>query len=161
MSVIVTEGKSFQPLEQEKDAFAALLASLNSQEQATAKLSSNFSDVLLGPGNDGQFPANKMGIQISSLSLAKQKLVMDCIKRYVNDLEPESAKVVLAKYIKELPDTYLAYTGSKTMMTAGDYVRLDGPGLWMEYSVQPSRDFPGTVHPHSVWRDHNSDYGGN
>jgi hypothetical protein len=42
-----------------------------------------------------------------------------------------------------------------------DYVRIDGPGIWIEYSAQPSRDFPGTTHPHSVWRDRKTDYGGN
>ncbi|GAB2558267.1 DUF3500 domain-containing protein [Spirosoma areae] len=60
-----------------------------------------------------------------------------------------------------LADTYGAYSGSGTLNQPNDYVRLDGPSIWIEYSAQPSRDFPGMVHPHSVWRDRHTDYGGN
>ncbi|RTQ53738.1 DUF3500 domain-containing protein [Hymenobacter gummosus] len=46
------------------------------------------------------------------------------------------------------------------MTAESDYLRLDGPSLWLEYSSQPGRDFVGRVHPHSVWRDRTTDYGG-
>ena len=158
---VMANGRTYQPVEQERQAFATLLGSLNSNEQATAKLSSTFRDVLLGPGADGQFPATKQGLKVGDLSKDKQKLVLDAIKLYVNDLEPTTAATVLATYTSDLANTYLAYSGSGTMSQQSDYIRIDGPHVWIEYSGQPSRDIPGTVHPHSIWRDHASDYGGN
>ena len=86
--------------------------------------------------------------------------MLNVIKLYVNDLDRETAATVLPLYTAGLADTYLAYSGSQSMSQTGDYVRLDGPRLWIEYSAQPSRDFPSTSHPHSVWRDRVSDYGG-
>ena len=154
-------GRTFQPMEQERLTLATLLTGLSTAEQTTAKLTSTFTDILLGPGKDGQFPAAKQGIRVGDLSTDKQVLVLNVIKLYVNDLDPATAAPVLAKYTTDLANTYLAYAGSGTMNTQTDYVRIDGPNVWIEYSVQGSTDFPGTTHPHSVWRDRTSDYGGN
>jgi hypothetical protein len=138
-----------------------MLGGLSTTEQAIANLSSTFSDLVLGPGKDAQFPATKVGLQVGTLSAVNQALVLNAIKLYINDLDATTAATILAKYTSELASTYVACSGSETMNQPGDYVRLDGPGIWIEYSAQPSRDFPGTTHPHSVWRDHRSDYGGN
>ena len=132
-----------------------MLTGLSSSEQATAKLSTSFSDILLGPGKDAQFPATRQGLKVSGLSAAEKALVLTAIKLYVNDLEAGLADAIVAKYTADLDNTYIAYAGSGTMATPGDYVRIDGPGVWIEYSAQAN------VHPHSVWRDHTTDYGGN
>ena len=153
-------GRTYQPLEQERAAFAALLGGLSATEQAKARLNTTFRDVLLGPGQDGQFPATRQGVRLGELSAAQQKLALQAIRRYVGDLDAATAAPILARYTAELPATYLAFVGSGTMGKDNDYIRLDGPSLWLEYSGQPSRDFPGTVHPHSVWRDRTTDYGG-
>ncbi len=158
---VTINGQTHQSLEQERQAFATLLGSLNGNEQATARLSATFRDVLLGPDRDGQFPAAKQGIKVGDLSAAQKKLVLNAIKRYVDDLDPASVASVLASYTTDLDNTYVAFSGSGTMSQEGDYVRIDGPRVWIEYSGQGSRDIPGTVHPHSVWRDRTSDYGGN
>ena len=158
---VTINGHTYQSLGQEREAFAALLGSLNSNEQATARLSVSFRDVLLGPGRDGQFPNEKLGIKVGSLSAAQKKLVLNAIKLYVNDLDPATVAPVLAQYTADLDNTYVGYSGSGTISQDGDYIRVDGPRVWIEYSGQGSRDIPGTVHPHSVWRDHQTDYGGN
>lgn len=158
---VTINGHTYQSMEQERQAFADLLGSLTSHEQATAKLSGTFRDILLGPDRDGQFPATKQGLKVSELSAAQKKRVLTAIALYVGDLDSQTATPVLAKYTAELANTYIAYSGSGTMNQAGDYVRIDGPSVWIEYSGQGSRDIPGTVHPHSVWRDHATDYGGN
>lgn len=161
MTPIPGAGRARQPMVQEQQAFAVLLGGLSSPQQAAARLAASFNDVLLGPGQDGQFPSARQGVRLSELSAAQQQQALQAIKLYVNDLDAATAATVLARYRAELPATYLAYVGSGTMTQAGDYVRLDGPSLWLEYSGQASRDFPGTVHPHSVWRDRTTDYGGN
>ena len=161
MTAVTVNGRTYQPVEQERLAFATLLGGLSSGEQATAKLSATFRDILLGPGRDGQFPTTKQGLKVGDLPAARRTLVLNAIRLYVNDLDPATAAPILAKYTADLADTYLAYSGSETMSQPNDYVRIDGPTVWIEYSGQPSRDFPGTIHPHSVWRDRFTDYGGN
>ncbi len=158
-STITLNNRTYQPMGGEQQAFTALLNSLNETERNTAKLSATFRDVLLGPGRDGQFPNTKQGIRVGDLSAAQKTVVLNAIKLYVNDLDPATAAPVLANYTANLAETYVAYSGSGTMNQTGDYVRIDGPNVWIEYSNQPSRDFPGTTHPHSVWRDRMSDYG--
>ena len=161
MAPVTVNGHTYQSMGQEQQAFAGLIGSLTTSQQETAKLSATFRDILLGPGNDGQFPATKQGVRVSSLTADQKKRVLHAISLYVNDLEPTTVAPLLAAYTADLGDTYLAYSGSGTMSQPGDYVRIDGPRVWIEYSGQASRDIPGTVHPHSVWRDHKSDYGGN
>jgi hypothetical protein len=161
MAALTANNRTYQPIEQERQVFATLLTGLSSSEQATAKLSSTFSDLVLGPGQDGKFPATKVGLPVSSLSTAKQALIMNAIKLYVNDLEPSMATGILAKYTAELANTYVAYSGTTSVSAQNDYVRIDGPSVWIEFSYQHGAVIQGSPHPHSVWRDHTSDYGGN
>ena len=155
LAAFVLNGQTYQPMTQERQAFADMLAGLSSTEQAAAKLTTSFSDILLGPGKDAQFPTTKVGLKVSTLTAAKQALVLNAIKLYVNDLDATTAAATLASYTADLANTYIAYSGTGTLNTQGDYVRIDGPGVWIEYSAQ------GAAHPHSVWRDHTTDYGGN
>ncbi len=151
-------GVTYQPLLQEKAAFAALLKGLSSTETATAKLASTFSDILLGPNKDNQFPAAKQGIKVGTLDATKKALVLDALKTYVNDLSTTDAAIVLAKYQAELDETYVAFSGSGTMNTKNDYIRIDGPSVWIEYSTQGGIVIKAENHPHSVWRDRKTDY---
>jgi hypothetical protein len=155
------KGKKFQPLEQEKLAFANLLNELTEQEKTIAKLSLTFRDILLGPNQDGKFPNEHQGVKVGGLNKKQQNLVIKAIELYVNDLDDETAKIFMKKYSDDLANTFVAYSGSGTMNQVSDYIRIDGPNVWIEYSAQPSRDFPTTTHPHSVWRDRKTDYGGN
>ncbi|MEZ0607488.1 DUF3500 domain-containing protein [Fibrella sp. WM1] len=160
-SVVTSDSRSYQPFEQERLAFAAMLTGLSSTEQTTAKLSSTFSDLVLGPGKDAQFPATRVGLQVGGLSADKQALVLNAIKLYVNDLEPATAATLLTKYTSELANTYIAFSGTAAVATQNDYVRIDGPSVWIEFSYQGGVIIRNTPHPHSVWRDRTGDYGGN
>ncbi len=160
-TAITANTRTYQPMEQERLAFAAMLTALSSTEQTTAKLSSSFGDVLLGPGKDAQFPATKVGVKVGDLTAAKKALVLDAIRLYVNDLDTETAATILAKYTAELDNTYIAYTGTTGVTAQNDYIRIDGPSVWIEFSYQGGVIIKSTPHPHSVWRDHTTDYGGN
>lgn len=153
-------GQSFQPMEQERLSFAALLTGLSTSEQTTARLTSTFGDVVLGPGKDWQFPTTKVGIRVGNLDAAKQALVLNAIKLYISDLDATTAATVLAKYTSELADTYIAYTGTTAVASQNDYIRIDGPNVWIEFSYQGGVIIKDTPHPHSVWRDRTTDYGG-
>jgi hypothetical protein len=155
------DSHTYIPLEQEKQAFADVIRSLNDNEKTAAKLSSAKNDILLGPGDDGDFPSTKNGVRIGTLTSDQKEKITKAISLYIEDLSPDIAAPIMAKYLSELDDTYVCYSGSGNMSAQNDYIRLDGPTLWIEYSAQPSRDFPGTTHAHSIWRDRKTDYGGN
>ncbi len=158
----VTAGsRTYQAFEQERVAFATMLTGLSSAEQTTAKLSGSYNDLVLGPGQDGKFPSAKSGIQVSALSSDKQALVLAAIKLYVNDMNASTAATILTKYTNELASTYVAYSGNTSMTASGDYVRIDGPSVWIEFSYQGGVIIRNTPHSHSVWRDRSGDYGGN
>ena len=150
---------SYSPLTQEKNAFVAMLAGLSSTELQTARLSTIFSDILLGPNSDWQFPTTKVGLRVGTLTTTQKNLVMDAIKTYVNDIDDTNAASIIAQYSAELDDTYIAYSGTTSLATQKDYVRIDGPSVWIEFVVQGGIVLSG-VHYHSIWRDHVSDYGG-
>jgi hypothetical protein len=151
-------GKSNQPILQEKDALSAMLTGLSSSELTTAKLSATYSDLVVGPQNDGAFPSTAAGLKCSNLSSSQKTLVMNAIKTYVVDIA--DADAIVTKYTNELDDTYISYSGTTGLTTRNDYVRIDGPSVWLEYSCQGGIVLSGT-HPHSVWRDKLTDYGGN
>ncbi|UFH54027.1 DUF3500 domain-containing protein [Spirosoma sp. KNUC1025] len=160
-SELSANSRTYQPFEQERQAFATLLTGLSSTEQTSAKLSSTYTDLVLGPGQDGKFPATKSGLQVGTLSADKQALVLNTIKLYVNDLDANTAATILTKYTSELANTYIAYSGTTSVASQNDYVRIDGPSVWIEFSYQGGVIIRNTPHPHSVWRDHTDDYGGN
>jgi hypothetical protein len=152
-------GVTNQPLKVKEAAFTALLGSLTSDQQATAKLSDVYTDLVLGPGQDWSFPTDKQGIQVSILSAAQRKLVLAAISTYVDDVADSDAGRILKTYSDELADTYVAYSGTTALTERNDYVRIDGPSVWIEFSMQNGIVLSGN-HPHSVWRDRNTDYGG-
>ena len=82
LAAVTLNAKTYQAMGQEQKAFADMLAGLSSTEKTTAKLSTSFSDILLGPGKDGRFPTTRQGIKVSSLTAAEKTLVLDAIKLY-------------------------------------------------------------------------------
>lgn len=159
-STFTWNSTSNQPLQQEAAAFSAMLTGLSTTEQAAAKLSSTYTDLVAGPQQDGNFPATAVGLKCANLTAAEKALVLAAMKTYVYDTDDTDAATILAKYTTELDNTYVAYSGTTAMTTRNDYVRIDGPSVWIEYSCQNGIVLSGT-HPHSVWRDKTKDYGGN
>ena len=153
-------GRDNAPMAQEQAAFVAVLRALSPAEQGRALLSQTYTDVIVGPQRDDNFPGTKAGIRAGDLSQQQRALLLDAIDRYVGDISRQDAARLMAKYRAELGDTWLSYSGTPSLDAENDYVRVDGPSLWIEFSMQPGRVVPG-IHPHSVWRDRSSDYGGN
>lgn len=150
---------TYQPMIQERDSLAAILASLSSSELAAAKVTTVFNDILLGPNKDWQFPATKIGIKASTLSTEQKKRILAAIRTYVEDIDAENAAAYMALYTGQMDDTYIAYSGTAALTQQKDYIRIDGPRVWIEYSTQGGIVLSPN-HPHSVWRDHQTDYGG-
>lgn len=157
-------GTTYAPITQEKNALAGMFSTLSTTELAAAKLSQTFTDIVMGAKNNGSykdwiFPATKVGLKVGNLTAAQQALVLEAIKTYVFDIDSLHADAILAQYAQELSETYIAYSGNAGLTTKNDYARIDGPGVWIEFTVQGGIVMSG-VHYHSIWRDHLRDYGG-
>lgn len=160
---------TYDPMEAQRTAMSNLGASLTSY--SSAKLSGTYSDILFGAngsGNiDGTCPRSYSsvtdhGLLYSSLSSTDQALVQAAIKSYVNTQATEYADDLLGTYLSDtsLASTYVAYSGSGTVTTNGNYFRIEGPRLWIEFSVQKGVIFSSDIHYHTIWRDKYGDYGG-
>ncbi|MEU4243918.1 DUF3500 domain-containing protein [Actinoplanes sp. NPDC026619] len=159
-SFIDDDGNTVQALAKQKDAISALVTSLTTTQLTKAKLTESFSDVLLGPDKDGQFPATKEGISVKALSAKQKKLVLDAIKPWVSVADDATTKQLLKIYESELDKTFISYAGTTALDTQGDYVRIDGPGVWIEFVCQNGVVYNNQIHFHTVYRDHTRDYGG-
>ncbi len=159
--VSTNTSKTVQPLVQETAAFANFLKSLSASELTTAKRAAAQNDIIVGPQKDGSFPTTKSGVKAGNLTSTQKDLLLAAIKTYVDDLDDKAAAAVLAKYKSELDETYVSYYGGTTMAEKGDYILIDGPSVWIEWSMQSGIIIRNGVHPHSVWRDRKADYGGN
>ena len=163
------DGTTYDPMEAQRTAMSNLGASLTSY--SSAKLSGTYSDILFGAngsGNiDGTCPRSyssvtEHGLLYSSLSSTDQALVQAAIKAYVNTQATEYADDLLGAYLSDtsLASTYVAYSGSGTVTTNGNYFRIEGPRVWIEFSVQKGVIFSSDIHYHTIWRDKYADYGG-
>ncbi|WP_238148102.1 DUF3500 domain-containing protein [Rothia halotolerans] len=151
------DGETYDPMTQETTALTAMLDSLSEDELAAAEIEQN--DLLLGPGADGEFPEEAEGVKVSDLTEDQQQLVLAAIETYVDDLPEDEAAAYMERYEAELEDTYVSFSGGTDLSEAGDYVRIDGPSVWIELSMQNGVAFS-EPHIHSVWRDRETDYAG-
>ena len=158
---IFASGTTVAPLSSEASTMLAMLTGLTTAQKATAKLTSTFSDVVLGPGSDGKFPATKSGVQCSQLSSDQQALVVAAMAPWVKDADDATGTALLNYYQTQLADTYISYAGTGNLTTNGDYVRIDGPNVWIEFVCQTGVVFRNNIHYHSIYRDRARDYGGN
>jgi Protein of unknown function (DUF3500) len=155
-------GRENIPLIQERDALAAMLTSLSADQQASAKIKGTFTDILAGAQNDDSVAATQEGISVAQLSAGQQALVIAAIETYVGDIDAANAAAIMAKYKSELPQTVFGFSGTTALNSENDYVRIDGPSIWLEFSMQSNKSTGAEGnHPHSIWRDKTSDYSGN
>lgn len=152
-----TEETSYAPLKGEHDGLVVMLASLSDEQRDAAQLSSTFTDVLLGPEQDGNFPEKKQGLAVSDLNSEQKALVLEAMKPWVQDADEMTADQLMAIYEQELDGTYIAFSGDPSLSNLADYARIDGPSVWIELANQPSDIV--SVHYHTIWRDHARDYG--
>ena len=156
------------PLTTEASVMANMLASFTSTELASAKISGTFSDVLMVPGSTtNTFPTTKLGIQVSTLSSTAQAKVLAAMAPWINDLDSTSAAKFTTIYTNELANTYVCYASNSSgtsgsassFFTANtDYVRIDGPSVWIEFICQTGVVISTQIHYHTVFRDHSRDY---
>jgi hypothetical protein len=163
------DGVTYDPMLAQRSAMADLGAAL--VRYPAAKLAGPYADLLFGAngagGVDGSCPrafdtVTTHGALYSSLSASDQALAQAAIRAYVNTQAPGNANALLGAYLSSeaLAQTYVAYAGTGSLTVNGNYLRIEGPRLWIEWSVQRGEVTGTDVHDHSVWRDKFADYGG-
>lgn len=161
-----TDGKKYAPLFEEHEAMANMLAALSPEELKKARSEEKITDVLLGTAKDGKFPSVKNGIRAGDLSPEKKKKVIAAMMPWLNDIETKLGSKLLRTYSKELDETYISCSGhtrasagdaATFLQDIGDYARIDGPGVWIEFACQPGV-YSNVPHYHTVFRDHRLDY---
>ncbi len=163
-------GTTYQALEKQRAAMYALNQSVYGNTAAV--LSGTFDDVVHGISSstniDSNYPAayptgtTGRGVLASTLTTAQQALIKTAIEAWVNDMDSSTAASLLATYedATDIADTYVGYSGDGTLTTDNDYIRIDGPRVWIEFVVQQGVAYPTTYHFHTLWRDKTADYGG-
>jgi len=156
------------PLTNNVTAMQNMLGSLTSTELSTAKISGTFSDCLMIPGSTtNTMPTTKQGIEVSALSTTAQAKVWLAMQPWIDDLDSAQAATIKAVYKSELSSTYVCYasntsavagTATSFLTTATDYVRIDGPSIWIEFCCQNGIVIQNEIHYHTVMRDHSRDY---
>jgi Protein of unknown function (DUF3500) len=145
------QGKTHDPLAPMRDNLHSLLISLTPEQAKQAKLEARFNDVYVGPGKDGKFPAKSEGVAVSELSETSKDFLKKAIAAWVGD-SPQGADY-RKLYEAELDKVKVSYSGTTNVGERGDYVRIDGPRVWIEFATQ------GSDHYHTIWRDRLTDYG--
>ncbi|MFT4044860.1 MAG: DUF3500 domain-containing protein [Gordonia sp. (in: high G+C Gram-positive bacteria)] len=153
-------GETYSPLATMRSSLKAAINSLAPFQLSRAKLPVSFTDVYLGPGKDGQFPKKKSGIPLTELLPYQRDLVVKAIEQWVSVADKKSAARLLNIYKSELNQTYLAYSHGTSLTQHGDYIRIDGPSVWIEFVCQQGVVFNKRIHYHTIYRDHLRDYGG-
>ena len=154
------EGTTYEPMKPHRNALLAMLTGLSSTQLAAAKLGQAYDDLLVPPQADGKFPSTRSGVLVSSLNASQQAQVIAAITTYAGDA---SGTDQLTAYLSSaaLSDTYVAWASYSDLSTKGSYVRIDGPRVWIEFSVQGGIIIRDKNHYHSILRDKTMDYGGN
>lgn len=137
---------------------------------STALLSGTFDDVVMGVNGSTDidtnypqtYPTTGRGILYSALTQFEQQQVREMIEAWVKDIDSSTADDLLRVYEdpKALANTYVGYSGDGTLAVQGDYLRVDGPRVWIEFCVQNGIAWPASYHFHTIWRDKTADYGG-
>ncbi|WP_319518905.1 DUF3500 domain-containing protein [uncultured Martelella sp.] len=151
------DGGNFAPQLQEHQAFVALLASLDDTQREQARLSRRGN--LMMAGRNWDFPERSQGLAVAGLDREQRALLFAAMETFVGDADDVSAAAFMEKYRREIERTYIGFSGSPSLSATGDYVRIDGPSVWIEFYMDPpfSTEQP---HPHALWRDKQADYGG-
>ncbi|HEX4340694.1 MAG TPA: DUF3500 domain-containing protein [Polyangiaceae bacterium] len=167
-------GTAHDPLAAQRDALGALFTSTASLDGA--ELAGTFSDMINGPsslmggtsgGNDSKYPSfltyptTGRGANVAAFSADQKGLVKTAIEAWVKNVADPVSAALLALYESDdaLSQTYVGYSGAPDLSTTSSYARIDGPRVWIEFTVQEGTTDNMQGHYHTIWRDKVADYG--
>ncbi|MEY2932934.1 MAG: hypothetical protein RL033_3683 [Pseudomonadota bacterium] len=120
-------------------------------------------------GGDTKYPSSLTyptgttgrGAAVSSFSDEQKQLVKAAIEAWAQNVAGSVSSALLGEYESDaaLAETYVGYSGAADLSTRSSYVRIDGPRVWIEATVQGGIIYQDVVHWHTIWRDKIADYG--
>lgn len=156
-----------QPMVDEVAVSRGILMRMNTAQLAAAKLPGTFSELLMGSGASvATYPAVKQGVKMSTLSDTVKLWMTSMLNIYCKDVNYKFIPPFSTRYLAEMDDIYVSYSGNSGgvpgnaasfMNDPGDYLRLDGPNLWIEVMFVNGHAIP-VKHAHAVFRDRSLDY---
>ncbi|MFF9550770.1 DUF3500 domain-containing protein [Methylobacterium fujisawaense] len=154
------DGERIRVLAAENDKAFALLDTLDDKQRRWAIIGHPVSELLLGPGRDGEtFVAD--GVKGSTLDPRQRRMLFDLVVEWAGILNDVHASPRLAEIEDSLDETFFAWSGPtscKADRNGASYFRIQGPRLFIEFSPQkPGGDL--TMHVHTIYRDFQHAYG--
>ncbi|WP_424952008.1 DUF3500 domain-containing protein [Deinococcus sp.] len=140
----------------EMQAAEKLLASLTAAQKAKAVVSSTRTDLVLGPGHDGQV-LQPEGLPASAMTAAQKTQFLALIRARLGILNADDLVQKMTAIQKNLDRTYFAWFGPTAAGNAA-YFRVTGPTLILEFAPQANDGDPAN-HLHNMYRDPTNEYG--
>jgi Protein of unknown function (DUF3500) len=159
-AVYTSDGKTVRALGRENDRAFDLLHSLDEDQRKQATIEHDVSELVLGPGHDGETPPPE-GLKAPALNPRQRILLLDLISEWACIVNDIYAAPRLLEIKAGLNDTFFAWSGPTTHepdRNGAAYFRIQGPKLFIEFSPQqPGGDL--TMHVHTIYRDPTNGYG--
>ena len=150
------DGRTVRPLGAENDKAFALMNSLDENQRRQATFKYRVSDLVLGPGHDGE-TIQPEGLKASAMNDAQRALLLDLISQWAGIAADGFAAARMAAIKAGLDDTWFGWSGPTSVepdKNGTAYYRVQGPKLVIEYAPQNGED-----HVHTMYRDPTNDYG--
>jgi hypothetical protein len=159
-AVYSLDGKTVRALNHENDTAFDLLHSFDEEQRKHAIIEHDVSDLVLGPGHDGETPT-PVGLKASAMSRQQRILLLDLISEWACIVNDAYAAPRMVEIKAGLDDTFFAWSGPtirEPERNGASYFRIQGPKLFIEFSPQqPGGDL--TMHVHTIYRDPTNGYG--
>jgi hypothetical protein len=152
----VKDGKQIVQMADEVKLAFELVNSLDEEQKRKAVLENRFADMALGPGRDDVHPAPE-GIRADELTEPQQALLKKLLAQRIGLLNAEDAAERQKATEAQLTETWFSWRGPTSSGSAA-YYRVQGPGVFMEYSPQQLGGKP-QEHIHAMYREFENDYG--
>jgi hypothetical protein len=127
-------GQTIRPLAAETDKAFALINALDAAQQQQAILPTAVTDLVLGPGHDGETLAPE-GMRAADMNSDQQAMLVDLVGEWVRFAPEAVATAKLDGITSNLADTYFAWSG-ETTAGSSVYFRVTGPNLHVEFANQ-------------------------
>jgi hypothetical protein len=109
------QGQTVQPLQAETDKGFQLINALDPGQQQQTILSHSVTDLVLGPGHDGEVLAPE-GIPASSLNADQKARLVDLAGEWVNVAADPAASQKIADIKAHLAETYFAWSAATVVV---------------------------------------------
>jgi hypothetical protein len=141
----------------EEDLARALLSDLTPSERGAAVIDGEApADILTGTGRAADLRSVPAGVRHADLGAPRQAALERLLRHYVARVRPEVAESAWERIAAAgLSDVTFAWAGSDAP-GRGHYYAVRGPTIVIEYDNTQN----GANHIHAVWRDLDSDWGG-